>query len=147
MRSDSHNRDPRRRRMRAFTLIELLLVLVILAVLAAVVVPKFTNRSEQARVTTARTDIRMLETAIDMFEVDCGRFPSNDEGLAALLVAPASVQASWNGPYIKRGMPVDPWGSPYIYRYPASNNPGGYDLYSLGADGRESNDDVVNWAQ
>ena len=131
---------------RAFTLIELLLVLVILAVLAAVVVPKFTNRSEQARITAAKTDISMLETALDTFEVDCGRYPSGEEGLAALIQPPASVQG-WNGPYIKRGMPTDPWGNPYVYRFPGGNNPAGYDLSSLGADGREGNDDIVNWAQ
>src|SRR5215212_6573631 len=96
-------------RSRGFTLIELLLVLVILAVLAAVVVPKFTNRSEQARTTAAKTDISSLETALDAFEVDCGRFPGNDEGLGALVQQPANV-TKWHGPYIKRGIPNDPWG-------------------------------------
>lgn len=147
MRMYSHNGFSRRLAHRGFTLIELLLVLVILAVLAAVVVPKFTNRSEQARNTAARTDIRALETALDSFEVDCGRFPSNDEGLAALIQPPPSVQASWNGPYIKRGMPTDPWGNTYVYRFPGSQNAGGYDLFSLGADGRESDDDIVNWTR
>ena len=92
MRMYSLNRSPRPLASRAFTLIELLLVLVILAVLAAVVVPKFTNRSEQARITAAKTDISMLETALDTFEVDCGRYPSGEEGLAALIQPPASVQ-------------------------------------------------------
>src|SRR5205809_2033220 len=86
----------------AFTLIELLLVMVILVVLAAVVVPKFTSRSEQARVTAATTDISNLETALDAFEVDNGRYPSNEEGLAALVSPPAGLQ-NWHGPYIKRG--------------------------------------------
>src|SRR5215212_6321194 len=90
------------RRSRGFTLIELLLVLVILAVLAAVVVPKFTNRSEQARTTAAKTDISAMDTALDAFEVDCGRYPSNEEGLGALVAQPASVE-NWRGPYIKRG--------------------------------------------
>src|SRR5215211_1529328 len=86
----------------AFTLIELLLVLVILAVLAAVVVPKFTNRSEQARTTAAKTDISAMDTALDAFEVDCGRYPSNEEGLKVLVEAPTNLQ-NWRGPYVKRG--------------------------------------------
>jgi len=127
-----------------FSLIELLLVLVILAVLAAVVVPKFTNRSEQARITAAKTDIASMETALDAFEVDSGRFPSGDEGLNALVESPANL-TSWRGPYIKRGVPKDPWGNAYIYRYPGVRNTSGYDLYSTGPDGRESADDITNW--
>ena len=131
---------------RAFTLIELLLVLVILAVLAAVVVPKFTSRSEQARTTAAKTDISSMETALDAFEVDCGRYPSSEEGLRALVEAPGNVQ-NWRGPYLKRGVPNDPWGNPYVYRYPGTNNPSGFDLFSMGPDGREGNDDLTNWQQ
>jgi general secretion pathway protein G len=99
----------------ALTLIELLLVLVILAVLAAVVVPKFANRGQQARDAAAKTDISSLETAVDAFEVDCGRFPTSEEGLGALVTAPSGVQ-NWRGPYIKRDIPKDPWGQPYIYK-------------------------------
>jgi len=131
----------------AFTLIELLLVLVILAVLAAVVVPKFTNRSEQARITAAKTDISSLETALDAFEVDCGRYPTTEEGVAALIQPPPSVQGNWHGPYIKRGLPSDPWGNPYVYRYPGTHNVNGYDLFSMGPDGREGNDDIDNWSR
>lgn len=129
----------------AFTLIELLLVLVILAVLAAVVVPKFTSRSEQARETAAKTDISQLETALDAFEVDCGRFPSSDEGLGGLLQQPPSAQG-WRGPYVKRA-PVDPWGNAYVYRFPGTHNANGYDLFSMGRDGREGTDDISNWSQ
>src|SRR4051794_14770990 len=93
-------------RAAAFTLIELLLVLVILAVLAAVVVPKFTGRAEQARIAAAHTDLTALETALDTFEVDAGRYPSTDEGLNALLNPPSNVK-TWNGPYVKK-QPVDP---------------------------------------
>jgi len=135
-----------RRRTAAFSLIELLLVLVILAVLAAVIVPKFTNRSEQARVTAAKTDISMLETALDAYEIDNGGFPSTEEGLGALVQAPGSA-ADWKGPYIKRGAPSDPWGNAYVYRYPGTNNPNSYDLSSLGPDGREGNDDINNWSR
>jgi general secretion pathway protein G len=132
------------RRRRAFTLIELLLVLVILGVLALVVVPKFAGRSEEARKTAARTDISMLEGQIDIFEQDCGRFPSNDEALSALVSQPPNAP-KWKGPYIKRGVPKDPWGNEYVYRYPGTHNVNSYDLYSMGPDGREGNDDIDNW--
>lgn len=130
---------------RAFTLVELLLVLVILAVLAMVVVPKFTGRSEQARETAARTDISNIDTALGMFEVDNGRYPTTDEWPTALFQRPGNARV-WNGPYLKK-QPVDPWGNPYVYRYPGTRVQGEPDLYSLGADGREGNDDIGNWEQ
>lgn len=131
---------------RGFTLIELLLVLVILATLAAVVVPRFTQRGEQARVTAARTDIARLEVALDAFEVDTGRYPTNEEGLGALINEPSNVRG-WMGPYIRRGVPNDPWGNPYVYRYPGRHNQNSYDLYSHGPDGREgTEDDIDNWS-
>ncbi len=130
----------------AFTLIELLLVMVILSVLAAVVVPKFTRRSEQARVTAARADIANLEVALDAFEIDTGRYPSTQEGLAALVDEPTDVR-NWYGPYIKRGVPSDPWGNPYVYRYPGEHNEEGYDLHSYGPDGQSGGgDDIDNWS-
>lgn len=131
----------------AFTLVELLLVLVILAVLAAVVVPKFTNRSEQARNVAARTDIKVIETALDAFEIDNGRYPSGEEGLGALIDAPANLKA-WQGPYLKGNLPVDPWGNAYVYEFPGTHTRSGYDLYSFGPDGREGgDDDVTSWTQ
>lgn len=134
-----------RKHRNAFTLIELLLVLVILAVLAAVVVPKFTNRSEQAKITAAKTDISNMETALDVFETDNGRYPTNDEGLQALVQNPGNLQ-DWKGPYLKR-LNMDPWQHPYVYSSPGQHNPTGVDLYSLGPDGREGNDDITNWNQ
>ena len=131
----------------AFTLIELLLVLVILTALAAVVVPRFTRRSEQARITAARTDIANLEVALDAFEVDTGRYPATDEGVSALLEAPTNL-TGWNGPYLKRGVPNDPWGSPYVYVCPGQHNPSTYDLHSFGPDGQDgTEDDIDNWTQ
>ena len=128
----------------AFTLIELLLVLVILAVLAAVVVPKFTGRSEQAKLAAAKTDISNIDNALDLFEQDTGRYPTTDEGLNAL-VNGGSIQ-NWRGPYIKRGLPKDPWGNDYVYRAPGQHNTNGVDLFSMGPDGREGNDDLTNWS-
>jgi general secretion pathway protein G len=129
-----------------FTLIELLLVLVILAVLAAVVVPKFTRRSQEANVAAAKADIAALDIALDAYEIDNSRYPSSDEGLAALMVAPPSA-TNWKGPYLKRSADKDPWGNPYNYRSPGQHNPTGYDLSSYGPDGREGTDDIDNWSK
>jgi general secretion pathway protein G len=129
-----------------FTLIELLLVLVILAVLAAVVVPKFTRRSEQARITAATTDLSNTEVALDSFEVDNGRYPTAQEGLAALVTQPAGL-TTWKGPYLKRAIGNDPWGNPYVYRCPGVHNAQGYDLNSPGPNGQEGDsDDINNWS-
>ena len=137
----------RRYLARGFTLIELLLVLVILAALAAVVVPRFTKRSEQARITAAKTDVANLEVALDAFEVDTGRYPSGDEGLKALLEVPGNI-TGWNGPYLKRAVPNDPWGNPYVYACPGQHNASGYDLHSFGPDGQDgTEDDIDNWTQ
>ena len=131
----------------AFTLIELLLVLVILIILTSVVVVRFRGRTQQAQETAAKTDIAAIGLAIDAFEVDNGRAPTTEEGLTALIQQPGNVN-NWRGPYLKRdGVPVDPWGNQYVYRYPGNNNPNDYDLSSLGPDGREGNDDVANWTR
>lgn len=132
---------------RGFTLVELLLVLVILAVLAAMIVPKFTKRSEQARIAAATTDIATLDGAIDIFEVDNGRYPTSDEGLKALVESPGGA-TTWKGPYLKRAVGNDPWGNPYIYRNPGQHNTNGFDLYSFGPNGQEGGgDDIDNWSQ
>jgi len=127
-----------------FTLIELLLVMVILAVLAAIVVPKFAAHRQHADITKALTDISTLETSLDAFQVNTGRYPASDEGLQALVQAPSNV-TGWEGPYIK-AVPMDPWAHPYIYRFPGEHNPTGFDLYSAGPDGQEGTaDDITNW--
>ena len=129
-----------------FTLVELLLVLVNLSVLALVVVPKFSGRSQQAKIVAAQTDISALEMAIDLFEVDCTRYPTTEEGLQALIQQPADLDA-WKGSYLKRGMPKDHWGNPYVYRCPGQHN-NSYDLYSFGPDGQEGGgDDIDNWSE
>lgn len=136
------------RHSRAFSLLELLLVLVILAVLAGLILPKFVGRSEQAKVTAAKTDIANIEVALDTFEIDNGRYPTADEGLTALIdKAPAGIEETWRGPYIKRGLPRDPWQNEYMYDYPGRHNENGYDLHSMGPDGQDgSEDDLTNWA-
>jgi general secretion pathway protein G len=129
-----------------FTLIELLAVLVILAVLAALVVPRFAGRGQQARETAARTDISTLRTALAVFESDNDRYPTTQEGLGALLDAPAGLN-NWRGPYLDQtSLPRDPWGNPYVYRQPGERNPRSYDLFSPGPDGRPgTDDDIGNW--
>jgi general secretion pathway protein G len=140
------NPHPQPRRRHAFTLIELLLVLVILGILAAVVVPKFSGRTEQARVTAAQSQISTFGTALDAFEVDNGFYPKGKAGLDDLVLAPANAQ-NWKGPYIKaQTTPADPWGNAYLYECPGRHNPSSYDLMSTGPDGREGgDDDITNW--
>jgi general secretion pathway protein G len=129
---------------RAFTLVELLLVLVILGILAALVLPKFTGRTEQARVTAAQTQISTFGTALDAFEVDTGSYPRGQDGLNQLLVQPADV-TNWRGPYLKSDIPLDPWGHAYVYEFPGKVNPSGYDIRSMGPDGQAgTGDDIVN---
>lgn len=141
----------RDRKVKGFTLVEIMLVVIILGVLAAMVVPNLAGRGEQARQAAAAADIESnLSTALDLYEFDNGRYPTTEQGLAALLTAPTSspVPTNWNGPYLKkRKIPKDPWGNDYQYVCPGIKNVDSYDLFSFGSDGTESKDDVTNWAQ
>lgn len=132
----------RRRAGRGFTLIELLLVLVILGILAAIVVPKFSGRTEQARKTAAQSQIATFGTALDAFEVDNGYYPKGKSGLQDLVIQPRDAK-NWTGPYLKGDIPKDPWENDYIYEYPGRRNPGSYDLMSMGPDGRVGGDDDI----
>ncbi|HLB02424.1 MAG TPA: type II secretion system major pseudopilin GspG [Nitrospiria bacterium] len=131
---------------RGFTLIELMLVIIIIGLLVAMVVPRLTGRSQQARIAAAQADINAnLSVALDLFEFENGRLPTTEEGLAALLKAPPNAPR-WRGPYLKRSIPNDAWGHPYVYRSPGRHNTEDYDLFSYGPDGVEGGgDDITNW--
>jgi len=129
-----------------FTLIELMLVVIILGVLVSMVVPRMAGRSEQARVEVAKADIGMnIPMALKLYEIDNGAFPTTEEGLAALQSAPSSAK-NWKGPYVEK-KPLDPWGKEYQYKSPGVHRTHDYDISSLGKDGVESSDDVVNWEE
>lgn len=130
------------RRQSGFTLVEMLLVLVILAVLAAIVIPKFSGRSQQAKITAAGSQISSIEMALDAFEVDNGFYPQGSAGLGALVDQPNNAQ-NWKGPYLKKGVPLDPWGNAYLYTFPGKANAKGYDLMSAGPDGQTGTDDDI----
>jgi len=118
-----------------FTLIELLVVLAILALLAGLVAPQVVRYLGTAKSETAKLQIQMLGSALEMYRLDAGRYPSQAEGLRALVEKPVSA-ARWNGPYLRgAGLPSDPWERPYIYRQPGRNG-ADYEITSLGADGQ-----------
>jgi len=128
---------------KGFTLVELMLVVIIIGTLVAMVLPRLTGRSEQARVQVAEADISSnIAIALKLYEMDNGNFPSTEEGLNALLNKPAAA-LNWNGPYLEK-TPLDSWGKLYQYKCPGEHKD--YDLYSLGKDGTEgTEDDVANW--
>ncbi len=131
-----------------FTLIELLIVVIILGVLAGLVGPRLFGRVGQSRQAAARVQIELLGAALDQFKLDVGRYPSSQEGLQALQQSPGNAPG-WEGPYLKKEVPRDPWGSPYQYRSPGEH--GEYDLTSLGSDGAAGGDgeaaDVTSWGE
>ena len=137
---------PTRLRALGFTLVELLVVLAILGLLAGLVGPRVLNQLGGAKSKTAAVQIRDLEQAVELFNLDVGRFPSNQEGLQALVTRPATA-SGWNGPYLRGALPADPWGHAYHYRYPGQH--GDFDIYTLGADnspgGDGENADIGNW--
>ncbi|HYQ47809.1 MAG TPA: type II secretion system major pseudopilin GspG [Thermodesulfovibrionales bacterium] len=137
--------NDRLRSRSGFTLIELLVVMVILGMLAALVGPQIFGKVGKGKQSAARTQIEMLGQALDSYRLDVGKYPSTSEGLNALVTNPGAQ--GWDGPYLKKALPNDPWSKPYQYQSPGSH--GDYDLFSYGADGAAGgegeNKDVNSW--
>jgi general secretion pathway protein G len=134
------------KKQRGFTLIELLIVMVILGLLAALVGPRMFGKVGKSKQKAAKAQISLLETALDTFRLDVGKYPTSSQGLQALRVNPGGVER-WDGPYLPKDVPLDPWGHPYEYRSPGEH--GDYDIICLGADGNPGGEgedmDIVNW--
>lgn len=134
------------RRVEGFTLLELLVVMVIIGLLASIVAPQYFAQIGKSNAKVARAQIESFGQALDQYRLDVGRYPSSEQGLAALRAAPTN-EAKWRGPYLKRDVPNDPWGAPYQYRSPGQH--GEYDLLSLGSDAQPGGDgeasDVASW--
>jgi general secretion pathway protein G len=138
----------RRRRAEAgVTLIEMLVVVTIIALFAALVAPRMFKRADAAKVTAARAQMNSFMTALGTYKLDTSRFPSNEEGLQALRLRPQNL-AQWNGPYLPQDIPQDPWGHPYVYKYPGEHGDEP-DILSYGADGQPGGEgidaDIVSW--
>ena len=144
-----------RRRLRTrqcedgFTLVEILVVITIIALIMALAGPRVLNYLSESKVKTARIQIESLATALDLYFLDAGQYPSSSEGLEALMRRPGSTM-TWNGPYLKgNSIPGDPWGRPYVYRSPGQH--GSYDIISFGADGQEGGTgagaDITSWTK
>jgi general secretion pathway protein G len=117
-----------------FTLLELLVVIVIIGLLAAYVGPKYFAQLGKSEVTVAKAQMEAFEKSLDTFRLDVGRYPTTEEGMAALMVAPPTAATKWNGPYLKKGVPADPWGNAYQYRSPGAKTD--YEIVSTGKDGQ-----------
>jgi len=122
-----------------FTLLELLVVIIVLGLLAGLVAPQIFGRVGEAKVTTARTQMTLLGTALDSYRLDNGIYPTSEQGLVALRVKPTRepIPSNWKGPYLRKDIPLDPWDRPYQYRAPGIRNATGYDLATPGRDGAE----------
>ena len=139
--------ENRKRRQRGVTLIEMMVVVTIIALFSALVLPKMFKRADAARQTAAHAQINGFMTALGTYKLDTSTFPTTEQGLAALRVAPAGVPL-WKGPYLPQEVPMDPWGKPYIYKYPGEHGDEP-DIISLGADGapggEDINSDILRW--
>ena len=144
--------SPRRPRS-GFTLIEVLVVVVIIAVLASIVAPNVFRHVDTAKSVAAQAQISTLGAALDAYRLDNGRYPTTEQGLAALWQQPTGAPrpANWRGPYLRQPPPSDPWGAAFVYRFPGERTPTGFDLSSLGADGAPGGTgeaaDVTSWKQ
>ena len=143
-------RRARKRSERGYTLVEILVVITIIGLLMSLVGPRVLNYLTESKVKAARIQIQSFTSALDLFYLDAGRYPTSSEGLSVLVARPGAGVAVWNGPYLKGGLvPNDPWGKPYVYRSPGEH--GAYDLVSLGSDGQEGGTgtaaDITSWTQ
>ncbi len=131
------------RRNRGFTLIEVLLVLVILVVLASLAVVAYGPIQRKANINSAKTQAELLAQAVESYELQIGSYPSTQSGLQALRAAPSDIadQSKWDGPYLQRDLPMDPWGKPYQYCFPGNHNPKSFDVWTVSPDGLE----IGNW--
>jgi general secretion pathway protein G len=134
------------RAVQGFTLLELLVVMVIIGLLAGYVGPRYFAQIGKSEIKLARAQIDALEKSLDQYRLDTGHYPSMEDGLAALVARPAS-EPKWDGPYLKKGVPQDPWGNPYVYRIPGEHSE--FDLLSYGKDGQLGGEgeaaDITNW--
>jgi general secretion pathway protein G len=141
-----HSVCPRNTTTRGFTLLELLVVMVIIGLLAGYVGPRYFSQIGKSEVKVARAQIDALEKALDQYRIDAGNYPAAEAGLAALMERPAN-EPKWGGPYLKKAVPLDPWGRPYLYKQPGDH--GAVDVWSLGKDGQPGGSgegaDITNW--
>jgi len=139
------------RRASGFTLLELLVVLAIIATLVAVVAPSIFRNVGDAKADAAKSQLEILSLALDAYRIDNDAYPTTAQGLEALWTKPALANAprNWRGPYLRKDVPLDPWGRPYVYVAPGLENPTGYDLYTLGRDGKaggsDEDADITSW--
>ena len=144
-------RNEREEGRRGFTLIELLVVIAIIATLAGIVAPSVFGHVSAARTNAARAQIEVFALALDGYSLDNGGYPTTAQGLQALRVFPGTGDQprNWRGPYLRKDVPLDPWGRAYVFESPGRANPDGYDLYTLGRDGRAGGEredaDVTSW--
>jgi general secretion pathway protein G len=142
------SRKPRTRTHAAFTLVEIMVVLVVIGIIAAAIIPQFVGTTQDAKISTAKSNVAEIESAVERFYVHMDRYPSSEEGLKVLVEAPAGEEQKWRGPYVKM-LRNDPWGNPFQYRSPGTHHTSSFDVWSRGADGADGgegpNADIGNW--
>ena len=138
----------KRKRKAGFTLIEILVAIAIVALIGSFALPSLMKNIGKAKKNLVKSKMVLIEGVLDQFMLHCGRYPTDEEGLEVLIVAPEELEEKWSGPYLKRSQLLDPWGNPYIYVEEGTVNMGSYDIVSLGADGEEGgegdDEDVFN---
>ena len=149
----SQHNDHASRPTHGFTLIELLVVITVIAVLAGLVGPMVFRNVGDAKVSAARAQIELLALALDQYRLDNDYYPATEQGIAALRERPGGTPEvrNWRGPYLRKAVPLDPWGRAYVYKSPGDVNPDGYDLLSLGRDGQPGGSgedaDITSWSE